>query len=168
MKTTEQADEYLRSAALRKHLVECLSRVDYDIPTFSRISRGAGGWFLEIDRYRAWLRVQVGWIHDDTAEFMMEATAYYHKAPINQFVVTDLGDGRRELRVETGALWAEETAGIERFIHCHVNQGTVKDPPLVDFIDGMVMTRLNVGVEMLPAAICRVMLGSMRLAKLRA
>lgn len=164
MKTTEKADEYLRSEALRKHLVECLSRVDYDIPTFSRISRAAGGWFLEIDRYRAWFRVQVGWIHDDTADFMVEATAYYHKAPINQFVVTDLGDGLRELRVETGAIYVQETLAVERFIHRHVNQGTSTDLPLVDFIDGMVITRLNVGVEMLPAAI----LGSKRLAKFRA
>lgn len=168
MKTTAEADEYLRSPACHKHLVECLKRVE-DVATFCRMTRGSGGWYLEIDRYRAWHRVQVGWIHDDTGDFMVEATAYYHKVPVDDYVVTDLGDGLRELRAETGVSWISdiEAGRFGQSIHRRVNQGTTQDLPLVDFADGMVIARINIGAHLLPAAICRVMLGSMRLAKMK-
>jgi hypothetical protein len=171
MKTTEQADEYLRSVACRKHLIDSLKRVE-DVATFSRINRGEDGWYLEIDRYRAWLRVQVGWIHDDTADFMVEATAYYRKIDDGEvFAVTDLGDGLREFRVATGYWSLSQFVDgqlLGSFIHRRVNQGTTEDLPLIDFTDSMVQTRRNADANMLPAAICRVMLGSMRLAKFRA
>jgi hypothetical protein len=110
--------------------------------------------------------------YDDTADFMVEATAYYRKIDDGEvFAVTDLGDGLREFRVATGYWSLSQFVDgqlLGSFIHRRVNQGTTEDLPLIDFTDSMVQTRRNADANMLPAAICRVMLGSMRLAKFRA
>ena len=93
-----------------------------------------------------WIRCSI-WSQDEADNYELECAAYY-RPDGDRFVVTDLGEGVRALRLRTGQPiegWQSWCDGI------------------VDSTAG-VIRKQDVKADQLPDAICRVMLASLRVA----
>ena len=125
--------------------------------------------YIEIGSWGIWRTVKIGSIDDDSGDFDIAASAYYRI--INELcVVTDLGEAMRNMRRETGfclSLRELQASRLGEVISRKVNQGTTADPPLIDFDDSVVQTRRSVSTRYLALAICRVLLGNLRLSHMR-
>lgn len=104
-----------------------------------------------------WIRCSI-WSQDEADNYELEVIAYY-RPDGDRFVVTDLGEGVRALRLRTGWIHgrANGHAMQERETLCRGGLGWLAGMSGDIELDG-------VKEEQLPDAICRVMLASLRVA----
>lgn len=125
--------------------------------------------YIEIGSWGIWKTVKIGSVDEDSGDFDIAANAYYRI--INEScVATDLGEAMRNMRRETGfclSLRELQASRLGELISRKVNQGTTADPPVIDFEDSVVQTRRSVSRHYLALAICRVLLGNLRLSHMR-
>lgn len=138
--------EYLASEQARED-VRLVVAKPHDVLRYS----GNGGPWLERTTLKAWTRLGI----DGADQYI---TAYY-RPDGDRYVVTDLGDGVRALRLRTGVLHSRAAAEAAK-----ARQGICRDQEWT--MGGTADLELEgFKPEQLPDAICRVMLASLRVAQ---
>ena len=127
-------DRYLETEQAREDV-----RVAVHAMATSKTSTFCGGLedhWIESTHLEAWLRV--AYFRFGGKDFLVSA---YYRPDGDRYVVTDLGEGVRALRLRTGSLSPKTKSGYWNLITQHTNAAD------------------------LPDAICRVMLASLRVAQ---
>lgn len=111
--------------------------------------------------YRAWWRIETdgAWtrVHVGMLALCVEATAYFRPEG-DRYIVSDLGEGVRALRLRTGDIWSA-------VLDCGPR---VSDTDGVLYAVGEEGWMWRVAAADLPSAICRVLLASHRVSHMEA
>lgn len=106
---------------------------------------------LTLNKRDAWNQVRLSQRDDEMSGAMTPRVSAYYRPDGDRYVVTDLGEGVRALRIRTGRMDA-----IETWLHEFM--------PILR-TDGAIEHRVSrTHQKALPEAICRVMLASLRVA----